>query len=334
MEKRIGTQKGIPVHQVDEGQFTCITACGGKRGRSLIESRGFFFIECEKCKTVNRISANNMNSGGAFTGYESEGNYDETAPLVEFMADKFVAATTKKFLKYLEGYQINITGAKILEVGCGKGRFLEVVKSKASEVTGIEPTKRSFVKARKRLKEAAFSGDYLSGGIKTEYDIIFLNHVFEHIRDIDRLMHALTENLRRNGTIVITIPNVESALAQANIGFWYQLDPEYHEHFVTFSGMKMICERHGLEVAARFTYFPEIDQFSFAYTKLNEKEGRRIDAQAKLKSSALAMAFSSPLRAFKLFWFYLSSPKKLVNWRKRCLGDSVTYLIKNKSTAH
>src|SRR5512141_3159360 len=78
-------------------------------------------------------------------------------------------------------------GKRLLEIGCGKGRFLEAARKRGFRIYGIEPSPRSFAFASASLgSSVAQIGleeiDSVSE-FPREYDYVMLWHVLEHLSD-------------------------------------------------------------------------------------------------------------------------------------------------------
>ena len=86
----------------------------------------------------------------------------------------------KVLLKYLEDVPKN---AKILEVGCGSGRFLEFLeKNGYKNIYGIDSSKEMMDIAKKRTKAILIKGDaYKLPFSKNSFEVVFSIHVLMHI---------------------------------------------------------------------------------------------------------------------------------------------------------
>ncbi len=86
----------------------------------------------------------------------------------------------------------------IVEVGCGKGFFLEKLLQTGFDVTGFDPTyEGSNPRVIKR---------YFEPGIGVHADGIVLRHVLEHIQDPVAFLSQLRESNGGNGKIYIEVP--------------------------------------------------------------------------------------------------------------------------------
>ncbi len=96
---------------------------------------------------------------------------------------------------------------RILEVGCGTGSNLELLK-RYGQVDAIEPDDpaRALASARSGV---AVKGGLLPDGVQLEdgaYDLIVLLDVLEHIPDDKGTLAALRSKLASGGKLMVTVP--------------------------------------------------------------------------------------------------------------------------------
>ena len=74
-----------------------------------------------------------------------------------------------------EVVQRHFAGCKLIEVGCGKGLFLEQLQSMGFAITGLDPTYEG--------TNPAVIRDYFTPAVGLRGDALVLRHVLEHIPD-------------------------------------------------------------------------------------------------------------------------------------------------------
>ena len=157
-------------------------------------------------------------------------------------------------LRYLASDKI--VGKRLLEIGCGKGRFLEVAKKRGFQIYGIEPSPRSFAFASARLgNSVAPIGleeiDKVSE-FPSEYDYVMLWHVLEHLNDPGEVLTQIKGLLVGEGRIVIAVPNFASSQARFGKADWYHLDPPRHVHHFTPDSLGILAVDKGFVVEKIF----------------------------------------------------------------------------------
>ncbi|ABQ27224.1 methyltransferase domain-containing protein [Geotalea uraniireducens] len=183
------------------------------------------------------------------------GCYDVREKAWHRLIKPLLSALEQGKLCYL-GVNKEILGKKLLEIGCGKGRFLEVAKKHGVQVYGIEPSPRSFAFASDRL------GSSVSPiGLKkideapsfpSKFDYVMLWHVLEHLSDPGSVLSKIKEKLESDGRVVIAVPNFASFQARLGKSDWYHLDPPRHMHHFTPQSLHTLVVAKGYEVKKIF----------------------------------------------------------------------------------
>lgn len=107
-------------------------------------------------------------------------------------------------LKALLGAICDFDGKNILEVGCGKGRFIREVANRSARCVGIDVSE-NFLKEAQAKKCAAFlkaSATHLPFGPKT-FDVVFSVEVIEHLPDLKGFFDEARRVLKDNGRLII-----------------------------------------------------------------------------------------------------------------------------------
>jgi 2-polyprenyl-3-methyl-5-hydroxy-6-metoxy-1,4-benzoquinol methylase len=120
------------------------------------------------------------------------------------------------------------SAGSLLDIGCGNGRFLTVMRMLGWRVHGIEPDERSAENAR-RSSGARIDAE-LDEGLypPAHFDVITLNHALEHIADPVTLLARCFRLCRPGGLLGIAVPNWR-ALGHRLFGRdWYALEAPRH----------------------------------------------------------------------------------------------------------
>jgi 2-polyprenyl-3-methyl-5-hydroxy-6-metoxy-1,4-benzoquinol methylase len=142
---------------------------------------------------------------------------------------------------------------RLLDVGCGNGEFIEQMRSYGWTVAGIDLDPSAVAYGRSRGLDVHV-GTIADLPETTQYDVIALTHVIEHVPDPIELLRECAKRLRPvTGRIVITTPNLESLGHKWFGKYWRGL--EVPRHFVIFSstGLRQCVARAGLGVATMST---------------------------------------------------------------------------------
>ncbi len=142
--------------------------------------------------------------------------------LYEFGSDEAVVRQIQS--RFIEFFR---HAAPVLDVGCGRGVFLELLRSAGIEAVGIDHSPESIAACRKRGFNVAQQGaqQYLAGA-ENRFGGIFCSHVIEHM-GYDEAMTFLElcrRALRERGVLLLVTPNPEDLTVISEI-FW--LDPTH-----------------------------------------------------------------------------------------------------------
>ena len=160
-----------------------------------------------------------------------------------------------KFLRHrFGGAPEYLKKGRILDVGCGDGFFLSIVKEIGWDVFGVEINKEAADKANKRGLNV-FCGNLEDAGYAENYfDVIRLSHSFEHFTTpYDTLSYAC-KILKHKGKLIISVPNFDSFSSRIFSRNWAGLDVPRHLFFFTASSMRKMLESAGL-VDIEFTFY-------------------------------------------------------------------------------
>lgn len=108
-------------------------------------------------------------------------------------------------------YKKEIENKSILEVGCGRGSFLiSVLRNfKYKKLTGLDVSLPP-VNVIKFYPDIEFvDADVTEFKVVDKYDIIYSNHVLEHMGplDLDSHFQSITNSLKPDGMVIINLPN-------------------------------------------------------------------------------------------------------------------------------
>jgi 2-polyprenyl-3-methyl-5-hydroxy-6-metoxy-1,4-benzoquinol methylase len=142
----------------------------------------------------------------------------------------------------------NLSGKKVLDVGCNDGSLLKIFQQEGSNTYGIEPTG-----AYSDARQAGITvvHDYLTEEVAKKFiadyghpDLIVFTNVFAHIENLNQLLASLQILKGPSTCIMIENHYLGSIFASK------QFDTFYHEHPRTYSyaSFVKIAENLGMEI--------------------------------------------------------------------------------------
>ena len=128
-------------------------------------------------------------------------------------------------------------GGRLLDVGCGNGGFLMLVRQAGWQVEGLDFDAGAVQAARSRGLEVHHGGIEVLGGCSACYDVITLCHVIEHVHDPITTLRRLHALLKPGGVLWLDTPNLASLGAVRFGPHWRGL--ETPRHLVLFCSASM-----------------------------------------------------------------------------------------------
>ena len=153
------------------------------------------------------------------------------------------------YIRMLQGPRVRFFKGcrRVLDLGCGPGIFLELLKEASLQATGVDRSEAIVDKARRKGLDVVHADlfDYLLE-TREDYDGIFCSHLLEHLpfEKVVRLIERVVTRLLPGGTLVFVLPNPGSIRLHL-FGFWR--DPE-HIRFYTGNLISSVCQHYGLKV--------------------------------------------------------------------------------------
>lgn len=134
---------------------------------------------------------------------------------------------------------------RMLDIGCGSGKFLYKMKQKGWEVYGVEISKNAADLGRNVANLNIFSGEVIHANYPDNYfDYIRLNHSFEHINNPHETLTEIKRILKQDGKLMIGVPNINSLNAKIFKQYWYYLGAPVHTFNYSNKTLPLLLKKH------------------------------------------------------------------------------------------
>jgi 2-polyprenyl-3-methyl-5-hydroxy-6-metoxy-1,4-benzoquinol methylase len=133
-----------------------------------------------------------------------------------------------------------IKGSEILDFGCGRGGFIQLSKNISKRSVGLELNKIN----REYINNSGVQCvNTLSELNDDKFDLITLNHVFEHLNDPINILIELQKYLKDDGIIIIEVPHARDLLLET-------FNLESFKNFTLWSEHLILHTKKSLEIFA------------------------------------------------------------------------------------
>jgi len=133
--------------------------------------------------------------------------------------------------------------ALAVDVGCGDGGYLAVVKSLGWRVLGIEPQPQGVAAARQRGIDVIEGTPAEADLADASVDWVTLIHVLEHTADPVGVLQTVFRWLKPGAGLALRVPNVRSLGHRVFGRCWYLLGPPRHLFGFTPQSLRLLLSR-------------------------------------------------------------------------------------------
>lgn len=232
----------------DQGH--CI-ACGAPAAESVALAAADWQIKrCRHCglgRTVNRATVPPQEKdlyGEAYFNGSGASEHD-------FSADFMRQQDRVRFTAELDEIEKRTGKGKILDIGCATGEFLFHARQRGWRVYGYDVSSYAIKQVTERIEGAVVATGEL--GVDTfpdeSFDVITLHHVLEHVDAPHQLIQtSILPLLKKNGLMLVEVPNLDSLEARVTGAKWEDLRPEQHKWHFTPGSLRMLCTKQGMSL--------------------------------------------------------------------------------------
>lgn len=149
-----------------------------------------------------------------------------------------------QFKNFTSKYKLKNKSA--IEVGCGRGDYLEIIKKYIINSYGLEGSKSNYILAKKKGLNV-INGFISNKNFKItnkKFNAFFIFSYLEHIPNINDFLSGLNNNLEEDSIGIIEVPNFEKILKK-NLYSEFIVD---HLYYFTNKTLDFLLQRNGFEI--------------------------------------------------------------------------------------
>ncbi len=225
-------------------------------GADPISGDSFDVVACQQCDVAY---VNPQPGPEKLPEYYPQDYYGERHPVFK---DQIMAARARKL-------GTPSAGARVLDIGCGKGDFLLACRRKGWEVAGVEQAHAPVMALRDEYGIEIVTPEEVSSLPSDAFDFVTLWHVLEHLSDPRAVLGEAYRVLKPSGRILVEVPNFGGWQARIGREVWYHLDVPRHLVHFTRETLERSLATCGFQAQRWSTFSLEYDSFSLLQTFLN-----------------------------------------------------------------
>ncbi|MCU7550804.1 class I SAM-dependent methyltransferase [Chitinophagaceae bacterium LB-8] len=216
-----------------------------------VSGEQFVIWQCEQCSLRFTQDVPDETSIGPY--YKSP-DYISHTNINKGLLNKLYQGVRNFTLNQKANLLIHTTGLKqgsMLDVGCGIGAFINVMKNKGWQVEGAEPDEDARRLAKELFQLSIKQPSALFDFRPSSFDAISLWHVLEHVHDLHNYVEQLKTLLKENGQLFIAVPNYQSLDSEIYRLKWAAYDVPRHLYHFTPQAIQVLMKQHGMKVTAK-----------------------------------------------------------------------------------
>jgi SAM-dependent methyltransferase len=162
----------------------------------------------------------------------------------------------KRFKKRIKEIKKLKFPGSLLDVGCGVGFFLKLAEDEGYKASGVEFSSWASEYARNNFSLDVFTGELKDAGFAPDtFDVITLWHILEHVTDPTKFLMEVNRLLKKDGLLVVEVPNVRSIAAKIAGTSWELMAPKEHFFYFNPETVAQLLQDAGFTVSGNQSYF-------------------------------------------------------------------------------
>ncbi|MDI6840230.1 MAG: class I SAM-dependent methyltransferase [bacterium] len=202
-------------------KIICICGCSeyseilkGYYNRRGISDYPFTLLRCKSCRLVRTFPIPEVN-------YESISR-DTQAHLED---EKTWREISKGEIRRVKQY---VKVGKLLDIGCNIGLMVKETEKRGFDAIGIDIDEKAVEIARRESCNVNIGVPESMNFLNNEFDVVLMNHVLEHILDVNCTLREVYRVLKPGGLLFLNVPNYAGLIARMMKERWLSLCPDEH----------------------------------------------------------------------------------------------------------
>lgn len=210
-----------------------------------VSKENFILCKCSNCELLFTNPRPTEDKIGPYYNFpEYYSHEDKAKNLTQWIYQKVRNFSISKKVNFISRLKRK---GKLLDYGCGTGEFLKAAKNKGWKISGIEPNEKARNQANLKLNEKV-KNSIEELNKNSDYDIITLFHVLEHIHELRKTLKKIITHLKSDGYLIIAVPNADSWDGKKYGKYWAGWDVPRHLYHFNSKSIEALQTEFNLEL--------------------------------------------------------------------------------------
>lgn len=205
-------------------------------------------IRCKNCRIVYRKDHSQIENKSLYEESYYTDNVSKKGK--NYISSWQLLYDEKRYTEELKNIKKYIPTGDLLDVGTGIGNFLKYAKQFGYDPIGIEISKFASDYAN-NIGYKVINGtieDIFQTSEKKLFDVITMHHFLEHTLDPIKTLHITFKLLKKEGLLVIEVPNFKSYRSKINRENWEDLRPIEHIYHFEPKTLSLLLKKSGFQI--------------------------------------------------------------------------------------
>jgi len=298
-------------------------------------------MKCPVCGNINNFiyieSINDLETGLEYKIYKCpECSLEFSSPMKSALPSHY-----EKFEEYFERWEfkkalnfISSKKAKIIDIGCGEGHFLNLARKKGFDVFGIDFNENAIKVAKEKFCiENVYPytlEEFIEKFPDEKFDFVFFFHLLEHLEDPLNFMKNIKKILKEDGYIAFSLPNPKRFSLHSNFREEWDFPPHHLTRWneksinklLNITGFELIKKEESLKISEILGII--MVKMSFGIIKKLSSEEKSISIDTNIKKGKIFLI--NILKEIKKFMLYTLALYNFLKLKKKGL-KSISILI-------
>ena len=169
----------------------------------------------------------------------------QKAGMESLLSSKLKRLLTRKIVTHNPRFE---NPGEFLDVGCGSGDYLHLMRAKGWSVRGVEPSSFGALEGS-RAGLDIFNGTILEANFASDsFDYVRANHSVEHMPNPVEVLSEFYRIVKPGGKVFVGVPNTESLPYRLFGKYWFHLTIPLHVYAYGVSSISALLRQTGFKV--------------------------------------------------------------------------------------